>query len=65
MPTALLLQLYERFKIDPVWLLTGGETAKDAVIPKLHHNRQRALAAPSRWRDDDLHVVAEGSQAVE
>lgn len=65
MPTALLLQLYERFKIDPVRLLTGEATAQDAVVPKLRHNRQRALAAPARWRDDDLHIMAEGGQAVE
>lgn len=65
MPAAVLLRLYELFSIDPVWLLTGTATAKDAVIPELHTNRQRALAAPMRWRDNDLHVVSEGGETVE
>lgn len=64
MPTAVLLQLYERFKVDPVWVLTGKATAKDAVVPKLRHNRQRPLPTPGVWRDDDLHVAPLGSQAV-
>jgi len=65
MPTAVLLQLYERFKVDPVWVLTGKATAKDAVVPKLRHNRQRPLPTAGSWRDDDLHVVPESRQAVE
>lgn len=65
MPAAVFLRLYELFRVDPVWLLTGEATAKDAVVPKLRHNRQRPLPAPASWRDDDLHVVTEGGQAVE
>lgn len=65
MPAVVLLQLYERFRVDPVWLLTGKATAKNAVVPQLRHNRERPLPTPARWRDDDLHVVSEGGQAVE
>jgi transcriptional regulator with XRE-family HTH domain len=65
MPAALLLRLYELFNVDPVWVLTGTATAKDAVVPQLRNHRQRALTPPARWRHDDFHVVPEGGQAVE
>ena len=65
MPAVVLLRLYELFRIDPVWLLTGKETARDAVVPQLRNHRQRALPSPARWRNDDLHVMPKRGEAIE
>lgn len=65
MPAAVLLRLYNLFRIDPVWLPTGKATAEGAVVPQLRNHRQRALTSPARWRNDDSHVMPERGQAIE
>ncbi len=41
MPSSLLLRIYQLYKVDPVWLLTGKATAKESVIPENNQQRMR------------------------
>lgn len=40
-PASLLLHLYEKHRVDPVWLLTGSPTSSEVIVPNPEHLRRR------------------------
>lgn len=46
MPASLLMTLYTKYRVDPVWVLTGVGTGKDVIVPDITRLRNRALLVP-------------------
>lgn len=45
-PASLLTTLYTKYRVDPVWVLTGVGTGKDVIVPDITRLRNRALLVP-------------------